>query len=62
MEINATMLVYFKESRRRKKDKGITMSMKAVTQKPLLTRKGRASTFSLNPLTTPGIRSPMMIK
>jgi hypothetical protein len=79
MDINAMMLVYFKESKRRRKERGITTSLailatrkseteemdayiKQVTQKCLSTRNGIASAPSLNPLTTPGMRSPMIIK
>jgi hypothetical protein len=36
--------------------------IKQVTQKCLSTRKGMTSAPSLNPLTTPGMRSPIMIK
>jgi len=79
IDTNATMLVYFRESRRRRKESGITTNlpssqqkytevtrygsyMKTVTQKCLSTRKGMASASSFNPLTTPGMRSPIMIK
>lgn len=70
--------VYFKLSSLRRKERGITMSlpgrqqrilhvllpqthMNAVTQKCLST-KYAAFSGCPNPLTTPGIRSPMMIK
>jgi hypothetical protein len=79
MDINAMTLVYFKESKRRRNERGITTSlavsvirtcqiqsrdayMKQVTQKCLSTRNGMASAPSLNPLITPGIRSPIIIR
>lgn len=55
-------LVYLRESNLRKKLKGIITSIKAVIQKCLSTKKGVASALELNPLITPGIKSPMIIR
>lgn len=62
MEMSAITLVYLSESSRLKKPKGMITSMNAVIQKWRSTRNGTWSAFGLNPLTTPGIKSPIMIK
>lgn len=61
IETRAIKLVYLSESSRLKKPKGMMMSMKAVIQKCRSTKNGTSSAFGLKPLTTPGIKSPMMI-
>ena len=78
IENNAITLVYFKESRRRRKESGITMSlyplasithhyngstyMNAVIQNCRSTKKLISPAPGANPTTTPGIKSPMMIR
>lgn len=78
MEKRAIMEVYLSESRRRRKERGMTMSlvgsvygqaagewgfyMNAVIQNCLSTKKVMSSALGTKPTTTPGIKSPMMIR
>lgn len=78
MEKRAIMLVYLSESKRRRKDKGMTTSldmlahgsvvrlygayMNAVIQNCLSNKNTMCAAPGAKPLTTPGIKSPMMIR
>lgn len=62
MEMSAMTLVYLSESNLLKKLNGMITSINAVIQKCRSTRNGFMSAFAMNPLITPGIKSPIIMR